>query len=553
MAAFTSAYRGESFLASDVTRRSRHYDELEAWWRGAWQNDTQLRRSATGQPLLYRDTLQLWRQSSAVINVYAQFVYPGPVSKDGGPLPDGTRGAIPLDPGTTSETDNQRIIDAFSMLMNLWQWSQYKSLRPKTAAIFGDCLTELIEDMDRGSLTPNTLLPRDVTDLVLDDAGNVKAYIVEREVFIPASKTYGRPVSSEMYRFRKEVDGAAIRYFKNDKPFDYTGRGNVLENPYGFVAAVWDRHEVVVGQDYGISALEKTLRQTMHFNSFLSNAVDYQQKQFAAPVGIKGASMGRPGSSATLNSSDANTPDTDWEVRDARRRLAERMQLITMDATGDFVSVTSDLGHTKEMLDLMMDSINAENPEARFGPELLQMTQLTAPGAERALSPIVGLVDAVKSNVDPQTIKLLQMGTAIIGMRLHNNEYPDALVRARPDRYDPFRTFDLQSHGKGLLECTVGPRPVFAETADEKTLRLVQLIPIIESGDPWLMLQAGIPQDEIDRMVAEQEQRRLDAVAAFSVAGAGNADQGATGATGATGRRGVSGPSGPSGPTGVAA
>jgi hypothetical protein len=541
MNAFSSAYRGDALFAHDVTRRNRHYDELEAWWRGDWQNDHRLRRYATGKPALYRDTLQLWRTASAVVNVYGQFVYAGPLSKDGEPLPDGTRGAIPLEPNTGGEQVDQQVIDAFSMIMNLWQWSQFKSLRPKTAAIFGDCLTELVEDIDRGSVTPNTLPPRDVTDLKLDDSGNVKAYTIERQVFIPASNAYGKPVSAQSYRFRKEVDGDALRYFKDDRPFDY-GKGSVIENPYTFVAAVWDRHEIMAGEDYGIAATEKTLRQSMLMNSVMSHAMDYQQKQFSAPVGVKGTVLGRPGSTITMNSGFDSTSESEWDVEETRRRLAERMTLIQMGPDGDFVTVQSDLGQTREMLQIMMDSITAENPEATYGQQLLQMTQLTAPGVERALSPIVALVNDARSNADPQTIKLLQMGTAIIGMRLKNGDYPDDLVRARPDRYQPFAAFDLESYGRGLLECSVGPRPVFSETVDEKTLRLVQMIPIIESGDPWLMLQAGIPQEEIDRMVAEQEKRQQDMVASFSVAGAGNQDQGSTEATG---------PSGPSGPMGV--
>jgi len=549
MSAFTAAYRGDVLLTNDISRRYRHYDELETWWRGTWRNVY-----PAPQLLLYRDTMQLWRQASAVVNVYAQFVYPGPLSKDGEPLPDGTRGAIPLDPNTNTETTDQQLVEAFSMLMNLWQWSQYKSLRPKMAAIFGDCLTELIEDIPRGNILPNTLDPRDVLDIQIDDAGNVKAYTVQRRVYVPASNAYGKPRQSENYLYRKEVDGDAIRYFKDDKPYDYTGNGPVIPNPYTFVAAVWDRHEIVSYSDYGIAATEKTLPQTKILNSIMSHAMDYQQKQFAAPVGIKGATVGRPGATVSLGGPDTS-PDTAWDVEEARRKLAEKMTLIQMGPEGEFVTVTSDLGQTREMLELMMDSITAENPESNYGQQLLEMTQLTAPGVERALSPIIGLVDAVRANEDPQTIKLLQMGTAIMGERLKRGDYPEDLVRNRPDRYQPFASFDLESHGKGLLECAVGPRPVFAESPDEKTLRLVQLIPVIESGDPWLMSQAGIPPEEIDRIVAEQEQRRLEAAAAFSVASGGGEEPGTpgrTGPSGPVGRTGPSGPTGRSGPSGPA-
>ena len=253
--------------------------------------------------------------------------------------------------------------------MNLWQWSQYKSLRPKMAAIFGDCLTELIEDIPRGNILPNTLDPRDVLDIQIDDAGNVKAYTVQRRVYVPASNAYGKPRQSENYLYRKEVDGDAIRYFKDDKPYDYTGNGPVIPNPYTFVAAVWDRHEIVSYSDYGIAATEKTLPQTKILNSIMSHAMDYQQKQFAAPVGIKGATVGRPGATVSLGGPDTS-PDTAWDVEEARRKLAEKMTLIQMGPEGEFVTVTSDLGQTREMLAALLDLAGVHFAQGNLGDAL---------------------------------------------------------------------------------------------------------------------------------------------------------------------------------------
>ncbi len=532
MSAGLAAFNGGSLTGSNViTARNAHYDLLWLWWLGQWQNDPTMRRSAVRDPALYKNTMQLWRQASAVVNVYTQFVYPGPLSKDGQPLPDGTRGAIPLDPGTGKQGPDDAILAAFSMLMNQWQFSQYKSLRPKMAAILGDCLTELVEDLERGNVMPNTVDPRHVKHLELDSVGNIKAYTIEYQVQQEQSTAYGQTVKADSYTFRKEVDSTAYRYFKDDKPYGYTAEGPVIPNLFGFVPAVWDRHEIVAGDDRGISALEKTLQQSMQLNSVLSHAMDYQRKQFSAPVGVKGGVVGAPkGKTITVGRNNTSmdgegTLDTAAEVEALRRANAETMNLVELRPDGDFVSITTDLGQTKEMLQIVMDSITAENPEARVGQELLQMTQLTAPGVERALFTILGLVEAVQANMDPQTVKLLQMGTTMMGYRLQQGHYPADLVKARPDRYDPFRTFTLDSYGQGLLECSIGPRPLFTEAPDEKATRLILLGQIIETGDPWLMAQAGIPEEEIARMQSEQEKRRQEMQAAFSVAGAGAQEQ----------------------------
>ena len=522
MSAGLAAYRGYRPIGGIETARNSHYDLLWLWWLGQWQNDPRMRVASVRDPALYKNTMQLWRQASAVVNVYTQFIYPGQLSKDGQPLPDGSRGAIPLDPDTRNQTTDDAMVAAFSMLMNQWQFSQYKSLRPKMAAILGDCLTELVEDLDRGTVMPNTVDPRHVAHLELDSVGNIKAYTLEFEHHQEQSDAYGRQVKSETYRFRKEVDGFAYRYFKDDKPFDYSGEGAVIPNLFGFVPAVWDRHEIVAGDDRGISALDKTLGQSMQLNSVLSHAMDHLQKRFAAPVGIKGATVGRPGTTTRLGSNtNWGSLDTAADVEEARRAQAETLNLIQMNENGEFVTVDTDLGQTLDALKFMQDSITAENPEARVGQELLQMTQLTAPGVERALFTILGLVESVQANMDPQTVKLLQMGTAMMGYRLQQGHYPPALVTARPDRYEPFRTYTLDSYGQGLLECSIGPRPLFVEAPDEKATRLILLGQIIETGDPWLMAQAGIPEEEIARMVGDQEQRRAEMQAAFSVAGSG--------------------------------
>ena len=522
MSAGLAAFNGSLTGSNVITARNAHYDLLWLWWLGQWQNDPVVRSMSRREPVLYKNTMQLWRQASAVVNVYTQFVYPGPLSKDGKPLPDGSRGAIPLDPDTRNQTTDDAILAAFSMLMNQWQWSQYKSLRPKMAAIVGDCLTELVEDLDRGNVMPNTVDPRHVKHLELDSVGNIKAYTIEFEHQQEQSDAYGRQVKSESYTFRKEVDASAYRYFKNDKPYDYSGEGAVIPNLFGFVPAVWDRHEIVAGDDRGISALEKTLQQTMRLNRVLSHAADYLQTRFSSPVGIKGASIGRPGTTVRMGNNALNgTLDTAAEVEEAARLQAQTLNLIQMNDQGGFVTVDTDLGQTLELLKFQVESITAENPEARVGQELLQMTQLTAPGVERALFTILGLVEAVQANMDPQTVKLLQMGTTMMGYRLQQGHYPADLVKARPDRYEPFSTFNLDSYGQGLLECSIGPRPLFTEAPDEKATRLILLGQIIETGDPWLMAQAGIPEEEIARMQSEQQQRRAEMQAAFSVAGAG--------------------------------
>lgn len=487
------------------------YSLLWSWYAGSWSNDPRISLQSASHPDLYRNTRQVWRQASAIVNLYDQFVYEGDLSTDGKPLPDGSRGAIPIDPQMPNQSDKGQLIRAFHELFNMWYWQQQMSLRPKLCAALGDCLTVIVDDFQHGIVYPQTYWPGWVpdADLELDSLGNVKRYAIEYPVSVQASTAFGQDIKAESYLFRQEVDGENLRFYKDGKLHEYADIGpSVQPNPYGFVPAIWDRHDSVPWSNRGISALERTLQQTMELNSVLSHALDYQRKQFSAPIGVKGSAVtaraGRTvslpgGVSVTFPSGSEPQPD---DLIEARRQAAEQIHLIGMDATGEFVTVKFDIGQTTEMLNLVMDSILAESPEARYGQEILKMSQVTGPGMERVLAPIVGLIKSARKMHDPQTVKLLQMATAMMGYRLNNGNIPDAIVRSRSARFEAFRPFDLTSFGKGLLDCTIPGRDVFPETPLEKAQRLL----IVQNiTDPYLMTQAGVPEEEVKKMAAERQ------------------------------------------------
>jgi hypothetical protein len=53
-----------------------HYATLLAWYSGSWHSMPGIRQSAQ-MPSLYRNTRQVWRQASAIVNLYDQFCLHG--------------------------------------------------------------------------------------------------------------------------------------------------------------------------------------------------------------------------------------------------------------------------------------------------------------------------------------------------------------------------------------------------------------------------------------------------------------------------------------------
>jgi hypothetical protein len=148
-------------------------------------------------------------------------------------------------------------------------------LRPKMAAILGDCLTELVDDRDHGRVTPTLIWPGYVTDLELDLSGNIKRLAYEYPVTIKGGERFGQDIEGESYSFRKEIDQEAIRYHKNGRPHAYPEIGaEVLPNIYGFVPAVWDRHELAWA-DRGLGAFEGAMQALMHLNGVFTHALEY--------------------------------------------------------------------------------------------------------------------------------------------------------------------------------------------------------------------------------------------------------------------------------------
>jgi hypothetical protein len=124
----------------------------------------------------------------------------------------------------------------------------------------------------------------------------------------------------------------------------------------------------------------------------------------------------------------------------------------------------------------------------------------------RVLSPIIGRVKDVRKIDDTQIIKQLQMNVAMMGYRLNRGDIPPEIVRSRPDRYDAFRPYDLDSYGQGLLDATIPDRDVFPESKAEMATWVAVADTLTQE---WTMRLLGAPDEAVAeraKAVADQEQ-----------------------------------------------
>src|SRR6266567_1108530 len=218
---------------------------------------------------LYRNIRLIYNPVRRLVDFYAGVIYPGVLSEDAEKLPDGVPLAIPFSEDTLPELK--------AAIAQFWQWSNWqakKSTLVRYGAALGSSLVELVDDMERGRVTAEVVWPGFVPLVELDSAGNLTAYCVEYQAF--------DDISRQSYHYRKIVTANAFYYFKNYQPFDY-GDGEVVDNPYGFVPAVWIKHLDIGGQ-FGSPAIGGSLGKIDELNGMVSHLHDHIHKAIGAPT-----------------------------------------------------------------------------------------------------------------------------------------------------------------------------------------------------------------------------------------------------------------------------
>lgn len=515
---FLRSIRGGNTVTEDaphISSEQARYLRLYYAWSGDFGHTQAVASQFLTDQKLYENTRQLWRQASAVVNLYAQSVYAGNALSAGtDPLSDGTKGAIPIDTAGLKDAEAKQLRQAIDEWWRMVNYRQFKSMRPKFGAILGDVLTELVDDRETGAVRPNLVWPGHVVHLALDLAGNVKEYVLEYPVTEPEDKYFGRNKQARSYRYRKEVNGESFTVWHDDvKVYEQA-------HPYGFAPAVWDRHEIVLG-DRGMSAIERTFQQSAELNSVLSHAMDYQQKNFGAPIGVKGSALSNrnPSAIAAMLNNRNSTGDP---LADAAL-IAQSLNLLPMTDNGAFITVPFELGKTLEILEFVRGSLEAENPEGSFSQQILEMTQVTAPGVERALGPIIGNVKDARGNYDTQTVKLTQMAISMTAQRVVTGWYGQVLTD-RKERYDLFRPFAPGAFDAGKMDFSIPDREVIPDTIDERIARQM----LIEQLQwPESMLIAGVDPAVVKRIDGERkaEAERVAKMDAISVGALPGADK----------------------------
>lgn len=404
------------------------FDQLAQW--GAYK----------GKHHLYRHTRSIYNPVRRLVDFYSGMVYPGYLTSDARPLPDGTPGAIPLPDDTPPALR--------AAVGQLWQWSNWqtgKALLPRYGAALGDVLLEVIDDTERGKVTLDVVWPGLVREMALDMYGNVKSYTIE----------YTFEEEDKTYTYTRTVDSRTVRTWRDGKAWDYSGAGPEYANPYGFVPACWCQH-VATGGEHGEPAV-RNIAAIDELNSLAAHALDQAHRILEAPILVSGESI----SQLAANTKDAATGSGDVESQ-----RQESIKLLRGSAGSTVNTLRLDPGEAMAQIERLLATIEADHPELSMYNQLRSMGELTGPAADRMLGDVQTYVDAARANYDTQSVKAFQMAIAIGGWRAGRGDWgPRPLLTRQQQVFTPF---DLDSYAAGNLDMEIMPRPLVAITERER-------------------------------------------------------------------------------------
>lgn len=498
-----------SSMQQTISRYQRNW----ALYSGEMFSDVMKRSRFSYDMRVYRNTSLVYKHVESVVNFYATTVYQGDLSTDGKPLPDGTRGAIPIDPQVGDPGKEAQLRLAIAELWSAWNWRENMTMRPMYAAALGDVLTELVDDLDRGFVYPQIVWPGYVVEIELDSNSNVKYYALEYMV----TSRDRRTGTEETYKFRKEVDDQEFRYYRDDKPFtDARGHGEAKQaNPYGFVPAIWDRHRKgAPGSVRGMSSIDGTWQALAKLNGHLCHGMDYQAKGFAMPILVSGSPLVPQGN--TRNRIDLRLPPRRGEP-DA---IGEEQDYLPVADGAQLMQAVHDVGQMLGIVQQLKDGIIEENPEGSFFRKLAEMSTLTGPGAERALGGETSRCVHVRRGQDTQTVKLHQMALSMCGYRANGGGWAEN-TRPLTRRQQVFLPYVSGAYASGDMDFGISDRYVVPRTEQERIDLVISREQVqtrqglIELGYSDDVPEGEGAESEVDRILAERERGQAAAQRTF--------------------------------------
>ena len=382
---------------------------------------------------------------------------------------------------------DENLLAAIAQLDQWTNWLTEQRTVKRFAAATGNCLVEIVDNLEREKITQKTHSAETVKDVELNDAGDVTAYTLEYQA-------YDR-ISRETYKFTKVVTKDKLRYFRNDAPFTPpTKKASVEENPYGFCPAVWFRH-ADNGTTWGAPAFDD-LDKVDELNSLASHLHDNIHKEIESGklIGVDDITSIKTLTGGGTNADGTITPT---DPRNSHLLIAAKGQVNVSDLSG-----LLKLADAHPYLKDLILSFGADYPELEYRQIIKESAQLSGVALERLLTPAQNRLDRAAAGYDQQLIKLRQMQISIAGWR------QSADWTANTEQQKVFARFNLDSYEKGELDFYLKRSLLVEQTEEEredlltkKAARAAVLASVVPPREQLLI--AGYSEERADELMKD--------------------------------------------------
>jgi hypothetical protein len=337
-------------------------------------------------------------------------------------------------------TKNEAIRPAISKLWSVSNWQVNKDILSLKTAVLGDGYLMIVDDPERKKVYLKIVDPTTITELVTDDFGNVRGYIIEESRDDPRIGKEGK------VKYREVVtrDGVNVVYqtYLNEKLFAWNGITAEWAEPYGFVPLVALQHNNV-GMKFGWSVLYPGLPKIHEVNDLASKLSDHIRK-FIDPFWLFAGVRGPAGGGTPP------TETTDTRNPEKRRQAMQAIYSADANAKAQALVAPLDIVATANYIMEILKDIEKDYPELA-----IDIKNAAGDISGKALrinrAPAESKVIQVRPNYDNALVRAHQMAIAIGGFR----------------GYDGFAGFGLDSYAAGALDHSIGARPVFDKDATD--------------------------------------------------------------------------------------
>lgn len=455
----------ERYYSNEIyTRSDQHNAVIKAW---------------VGLPRNIRPIAMIAKRA---VDWWPGQVYGGAWTTDGLPSSNGRPNRLPYD----ADTD-ERVRLA---VQQFYSWSnapRYLSRQVHLGAKLGEVLAEVeihqSDEVGGDKVYPVLVHPRHVVGLELSPRGDVQSYRLAIEKFDDDRQ--------QPYLWGKEVTKDEVRTYYNDDLYSFDGVPAVRAHPFGFCPAVWFQH-MSTGGTHGAPAIDGIIPTLDEFQGLLSSLDDYLHRFVR-----QGALIESPNPQLLKEMMDGRNAvrpgvPTAERVDPMQDRQSTGVIAAPMGTRVHHLMQNLGLGDAEPHIARIKKEIDESLPWVVLQDQLLEMDQVTRPGAMPLVQRVQQILDDVVAGYDNQVVKLAQMGIAVAGHQIGEGAWGlDSELTKAQKRFQPF---NLDSYAAGKMDVGLLPRELVPLSLADKATEAA-LIESLET--PTGLRMAGFSDEEI--------------------------------------------------------